>query len=376
MTSTHTLIVGASAAGLATAACLQKEGIDYIILEKQALIAHNWRNHYDRLHLHTNKRLSNMPFKKFDADLPTYPHKTAVVEYLESYQKEQNIQPAFETEVLSVKKEGDYWITKTNKADYQSRYVVIATGKTRQPRLVDFKGLNTFKGQVLHSSAYKNGESFKGKNILIVGFGNSGCEQAIDLHEYGAYPAMSVRSPVNILPRDVFGIPILELSLMMSALPPRLADTINAPLMRVLVGDVRKLGLKKGDYGPLEQIQKTKMIPLLDIGTVKLIRQGHIKIYGNIEHIEGNKVYFEGNKSQDFDAIILATGYAHGLEQFVEVDKSRFEDLDTSIDSQRYFGAEGLYFCGFYITAKGMLREIALDAQKIAKHIARQKKQF
>ena len=122
---------------------------------------------------------------------------------------------------------------------------------------------------------------------MVVGFGNSACEIAIDLYEQGAKPSMAVRSPVNVIPRDVFGIPVLELSLAMNSLPPRFADTINAPLLRLLVGDITKLGLKKLPYGPLEQIQKNASIPLLDIGTIKHIRQGHIRIHDDIDQIEG-----------------------------------------------------------------------------------------
>ncbi len=55
MQQTTTLIVGASISGLATAACLQKQGIDYVLIEKDNAAATPWRNHYDRLHLHTNK---------------------------------------------------------------------------------------------------------------------------------------------------------------------------------------------------------------------------------------------------------------------------------------------------------------------------------
>jgi cation diffusion facilitator CzcD-associated flavoprotein CzcO len=55
---TNTLIVGASVSGLASAACLGKAGIEYIVIEKHAAAVTPWRNHYDRLHLHTNKTLS------------------------------------------------------------------------------------------------------------------------------------------------------------------------------------------------------------------------------------------------------------------------------------------------------------------------------
>ncbi len=61
----NTLIIGASVAGLAAAASLQKLAIEYTIIEKHGQTATPWRNHYNRLHLHTNKHLSNLPYKKF-----------------------------------------------------------------------------------------------------------------------------------------------------------------------------------------------------------------------------------------------------------------------------------------------------------------------
>src|SRR4030095_10429521 len=120
---------------------------------------------------------------------------------------------------------------------------------------------------------------------------------------------MSVRSPVNVIPRDILGIPILEVSQLMSRLPPRVADTINAPLIRLLFGDIKKLGLKKMPYGPFEQIQKDGHIPVLDIGTIRHIRHGHIKIYGDIDHIENSTVYFKDGRKEDFDEIVAGIGY-------------------------------------------------------------------
>ncbi len=74
MKQTNTLIIGASIAGLASAACLQKKGIGYNIIEKESRIATPWRNHYNRLHLHTNKGLSNLPYKKLAKKSPAIRH--------------------------------------------------------------------------------------------------------------------------------------------------------------------------------------------------------------------------------------------------------------------------------------------------------------
>ncbi|MDP9229089.1 MAG: NAD(P)/FAD-dependent oxidoreductase, partial [Bacteroidota bacterium] len=258
---THTLIIGASAAGLASAACLQREGIEFIVLEKHLRVAANWRNHYDRLHLHTSKKWSGLPFKGFDGSSSKYPSRQDVVDFLDNYAKELNIDPVFNTEVLSVKKEEDNWITKTSTGTYQSKFVIVATGLNHKPKIPEFEGMNSFKGKVLHSSQYKNGAAFAGKNVLVVGFGNSGCEQAICLHEHGANPSLSVRSGVNVLPRDIFGFPVLEIGKFTSIFSSRVADKINAPLIKMLVGDITKLGLKKSKYGPREQIEKQKRIP-------------------------------------------------------------------------------------------------------------------
>ena len=183
---------------------------------------------------------------------------------------------------------------------------------------------------------------------------------------------MAVRSPVNVIPRDVLGVPVLELSLLMRRLPPRIADTISAPIMKLLIGDLTKLGLKKMPYGPLEEIRRDGNIPLLDIGTIQHIREGHIKIYDDIDYIEGKTIHFKDGKKEAFDAIVAGIGYDRDYAEIVDVDKSRFTDLQVCVDKQKYFGKDGLYFCGYWISPTGQIREIASDAQKIAKDIAKE----
>jgi indole-3-pyruvate monooxygenase len=371
MLQTNTLIIGASISGLASAASLQRQNIEYIIIEKQNQVATPWRNHYKRLHLHTSKRCSNLPYKKFDSKIPRYPDRQQIVDYLEDYQKEFDIHPVFNTEAISVRKDADHWLTETTNGIYKSKYLVMATGAYGKPKAISFQGMETFTGKILHSCEYKTGKDFKGQNVLVVGFGNSACEIAIDLYEQGAAVSMSVRSPVNVVPRDVFGLPVQELSIFLSPLPSRIADTLNAPLIRLLVGDLTKLGLRKMPYGPLEEIRRDGNAPVLDIGTVQHIRDGHIKIYGNINFIEGNIIQFEDGRKEIFDSIVAGIGYERDYAEIVDTDKGRFDDLKASIDKQKYFGRDGLYFCGYWISPAGQIREIALDAQKIARDISK-----
>ena len=63
-----------------------------------------------------------------------------------------------------------------------------------------------YTGTLLHSSSYTNGSAFRNKRALVVGFGNSGAEIALDLWENGAEVTLAVRSPVQILPRWKSGL--------------------------------------------------------------------------------------------------------------------------------------------------------------------------
>ena len=371
MKETTSLIIGASISGLACAASLQKQNIDCIIIEKQNQVVTPWRNHYERLHLHTSKKFSNLPYKKIGKEIPRYPSRQQVVDYLEDYQKAFNIEPLLNAEAISVKKDGGYWITETTGGSFKSKYVVMATGLYNKPKPIIFEGMEKFTGKILHSSEYKTGKDFTGQKVLVVGFGNSACEIAIDLYEQGSIPSMSVRSAVNVIPRDVLGIPVLQLSLLMKRLPPRVADMISAPVMRWLIGDLTKLGLKKKPYGPLEGIRRDGNAPVLDIGTIHHIRKGHINIYEDIDYIERDTVHFKDGKKETFNTIIAAIGYCRDYTEIVDIDENRLWDLQLSADKQKYFGKNGLYFCGYWVSPTGQIREIALDAKKIASDIAK-----
>ena len=369
MERTNTLIIGASVSGLACAAALQKNSIDYIVIEKEQQVAAPWRNHYSRLHLHTNKRISSLPFLKFGRNVERYPARQQVVDYLENYQRTFDINPVFNTTAKMVWKEQESWITETNNGMFQSKHVVVATGPFGKPKPIHFTGMQSFPGKILHSYDYKTGRDFHDQKVLVVGFGNSACEIAIDLFEQGARPSMAVRSGVNVIPRDLLGIPILEVSMILSKLPAKIADKMNAPILKLLFGDLRKLGLKSHSVGPFEQIRNEGKIPVLDIGTIKHIKQGHIKIYGDINYIEGAHVHFVDGHVESFDAIVAGIGYYRDYADYIKADVVRFQDLNQPIRKQKYFGKDGLYFCGFYIAPTGQIREIASDAKNIARHI-------
>jgi indole-3-pyruvate monooxygenase len=368
----HTLVIGAGPAGLAVGACLKQAGIPCILLEQSDKVASAWRRHYDRLHLHTHKRNSALPFAPLPKEYPDYPSRDQLVHYLESYARKFELGIRFGQQVKSAKRNNGRWEIQTQNATYHASNLVIAAGYAREPFIPEWKGMNLFKGKVIHSSQYKNGSEFKGQNVLVVGFGNSGGEIAIDLYEHGAKPAIAVRSAVNVIPRDLFGLPILSIGILQNSMPAWMADAMNAPILRAVVGDITQYGLRKLPYGPVAQIRNTKRIPLIDVGTMKLIKQGYVKVHPGVEGFAESRIRFEGGQEAQFDAVILATGYHPKVNAFLN-ETDVYDQDGTPTSTGQESSAPGLYFCGYYISPTGMLREIAIEAKQISDAIVQKK---
>lgn len=366
---TDVLIIGGSAAGLACAAQMERNQIPYILVEKEGQVGTAWRNHYDRLHLHTNKEHSGLPYLPFPKEVLKYPSKKQVVDYLETYVKALNIRPVFNTSVTNVKRDQSTWKISTTTQDFSAKHVIVATGYNRVPVIPNWPGQAHFSGDIIHSSVYKNGLPYKNKSVLVVGFGNSAGEIAICLHEHGASSHLAVKGGVNIIPRDIFGVPVLSIGIKQSKLPPALVDAINAPLLKWLIGDFTRYGLKKLPYGPTTQIRVHHRIPLLDVGTLDLIRKGHIKVHPAIKQFGAREVEFEDGSKLQVDAVILGTGYRPQVTEFLEDSSDLLDDAGVPLISGGRTAQPNLYFCGFYIAPTGMLREVGLESARILRLI-------
>lgn len=359
------LVIGAGPSGLAAAACLKRRGLPHLVLERDAA-ASTWRHHYERLHLHTAKAYSQLPHHPMPESYPTYPSRAQVVAYLEDYARALELDIRTGVTVTHAHREKDGWLVDTNQVRYKSRRLVVASGYNASPVIPSWPGLDTFAGEVLHSSVYKNGAPYVGKDVLVVGAGNSGAEITIDLWEHGARPAMSVRSPVHVVPRDVFGLPAQTLAIALSRLPPKLADRLSLPMRDAVVGDLSAYGLRRPDRGPVELLEAEGRVPLVDIGTIALIKQGSVTVFPDISKIETSLVHFADGRSRRFDTLILATGYRTNLPSWLESDALNGRGLPKVHGADT---GQGLFFLGFRNPSTGNLREIALEAERIARSI-------
>ena len=361
------IVVGAGPAGLACAATMRGAGLNVTVFEKADSVGPAWRRHYDRLHLHTDRNHSGLPGMAMPKSYPSYPSREQVVAYLDSYAASFDIKPVFGAEVSRLRRDGAQWVADTTRGPVSAPVAVVATGIARTPHRPSWTGSETYRGVIVHSSEYRNPAPYRGKQVLVVGMGNSGGEIALDLAEAGVDVALAVRGPIQILPRDLLGLPILTWAIFYQHFPARLVDIINAPILRLALGSFEKLGLRRAAKGPRQMIDEDGRVPMIDVGTLSKIRDGSIKIRGGIERLTDDGVVFSDGKSERFGAIVLATGFRTDLSGLIPGVDGVLDARGAPRVTGRATEVPGLYFCGQIVSATGQFREIGLEAERIAK---------
>jgi len=318
MQAVENLIIGAGPAGLAMAGRMRYQKIPFEIIEQQSVLGYSWRNHYDRLHLHTVKQLSHLPHLPFPEAYPLYVPREKVVEYLDQYAKHFNIQPHYQTGLEKIEPQEEHWIVHTNQTTpFKAQRVILTTGINRVPNIPTWEGQDRFKGTIIHSKTYKNPAPFIGKKVLVVGMGNTGAEVALDLAEKGVDTTVAIRSPISIVPRDVNGRPVQLTAKTLAKIPFGLGDWLGTQIRRFIIGDLTKYGVPLSKMHPTVQLRETGKTPVVDIGTAQAIKERKIKAIGDIDSFYEEGILFKNGEQRAFDQVILATGYRANLTDFV-----------------------------------------------------------
>src|SRR4051812_2507887 len=361
-------IVGAGPAGLAAAASLAAEGVRAVVVDKAAEVGSTWRAHYDRLHLHTERALSGLPGLPIPKKHGKWVPRAGVVEYLEEYARHHQIEVLLGKPVERVDREDGTWKLAIPSGPVRARAVVIAAGYNHTPHLPDWPGRGSFAGELLHSPQYKNAERFRGRQVLVVGTGNSGAEIAVDLADGAAASVrIAVRTPPNIVRREVSGLATQRLGIALRRVPPAIVDPIARVVQWLTVGNLTPYGLPASPRGTYTRAREGQ-IPILDVGLVDALKSRRVSIVSAVRAFEGRDVVLESGDRIQPDAVIAATGYVRALERLVgHLGVLDARGLPLAHGARTHAAAPRLYFIGYSNPISGNLREIGIDARKIAK---------
>lgn len=295
------IIVGAGPAGLATAYYVRQRGLPYRVLERRA-IGYAWQNHYDRLHLHTLKQVSSLPGLPMPRSYPPFPSAAQVQEYLQIYARHF----ALRVECGVAVQRADYdgaWRLQTSNGRVTCDTLIVTTGIWSTPYCPQFGGETEFGGQILHSSAYRNAEPFRGKRVLVVGVGNSGAEIAAELGAQGVETGIAVRTGATFVPKPTAPVAMRAAALALRKLPRALGERA----LRAVRPDFSALGLPPPG-SPLDAY------PVVGYDLPHAVEAGRVAVYGGIARFVPGGARFSDGCEQPFDAVILATGYRPTLD--------------------------------------------------------------
>ncbi|MGW5849193.1 flavin-containing monooxygenase [Streptomyces sp. NPDC055254] len=372
-------VIGGGPGGLAAAAALRARGVRAVVVEKSESVGASWRQHYERLRLHTTRRLSALPGLAMPRRFGRWVARADVVRYLEKYAEFHELEIVTGVEVTRIERapDGGGWtLHATGGRVLNAGAVVVATGFNHTPELPEWPGLEGYAGRLLHAAEYREPGPYEGQDVLVVGVGNTGAEIAVDLADGGASRVrLAVRTAPHILRRSTAGWPAQRTGILVRRLPVRLVDRLATLVAKASVPDLSAYGLPRPTTGLYSRVREGA-IPVQDVGLVDAVRGGRVEPVAAVTGFDGGQVLLADGSRITPDAVVAATGYRRTLEGLVghldvldERGRPRTHGAGSGTGAAEQ--APGLYFTGFSNPISGMFRELSRDAEKIARAIAR-----
>jgi putative flavoprotein involved in K+ transport len=386
VTHAEVVVVGAGPGGLAVAAALGERGVRALVVDRAHHVGSSWRRHYDRLRLHTPRRWSGLPGFPIPRGFGRWVARDDVVHYLEAYAVHHRLDLRLGSGVTRVERldggggpdrpadlgPGRWAVHLEDGSTVEAGHVVLATGYSHSSVVPSWPGLDGFTGEVVLARDYRNGRPYAGRDVLVVGTGNTGTEIATDLAEHGALRVwLAVRTPPHILPRSRMGWPAQATGILVRRLPPRLVDHLSHALAAVQEPDLTAYGMPRPGTDLYSRVLVGR-VPVQDVGIVAAIRSRRVEPVAALESFDGPDVVLADGRRLQPDAVVVAAGYRAGLEPLVgHLGVLDRRGLPVVHGAHEPPGAPGLWFTGFTNPISGMLRELRIDAERIAAAVSR-----
>lgn len=308
-------IIGAGPSGLAVARAFKAARIPFDVLERHSDIGGIWdldnpgTPMYETAHFISSRTLSGFDGYPMPESYPDYPGCRQILAYVRSFADAYGLRAHVETGTAvtrAVPGDDGAWLVELASGETR-RYggVVIAVGHDWIPRTPDYPGV--FAGEAYHSVRYRSPREFSGKRVLIVGGGNSGCDIACDAAAHADRAFISLRRGYHFLPKHLFGKPT-DVFFRSGPQPhPRIAQPLLAVILRLVVGDLTRYGLRAPDHKPLASH------PIVNSQLLHHLAHGDITPKADVAELDGRRVRFADGSTEEVDLIVYATGYRHEI---------------------------------------------------------------
>lgn len=308
-TENKVCVIGAGPSGLSVAKNLKDLGIPFDGYDGSEDVGGLWNINnkrstvYESAHLISSKKMTEFKDFPMGDDVADYPSHRELFKYFNDYANHFGLKEHYTFNTLVNKtvrnEEGNWEVTLSNGETKVYKHLIVANGTLSEPNIPAFKG--DFTGEIMHSCKYKTNDIFKDKRVLIVGAGNSGCDIAVDAIHRAKKVSMSLRRGYYFIPKYIFGKPIDTVG--GAKLPANMKRKVDGFILKMFLGKPEKFGLPKPDYKLYESH------PVVNSLIIHHLGHGDIDIKKDIDYFEGKTVHFIDGTSEEYDLILLATGY-------------------------------------------------------------------
>jgi cation diffusion facilitator CzcD-associated flavoprotein CzcO len=315
--SGHVAVIGAGPHGLSALKALLQTGIPADGFDRADDLGGNWNfgaptsRVYESTHLISSKPFTQFPDFPMPDDYPDYPSHRQVKAYFDSYADHFGLRDriTFNTAVVRLEAVGEQWDVTVERAGRPTtlRYdgVVVANGHNWSPKMPAYPGQDAFAGEILHSADYKGADQLRGRRVLVVGAGNTGCDIAVEAAQNAAATYHSTRRGYYYNPKFVFGKPSDQIADQLLALrvPLSMRRLAFAATLRTTMGKFEKFGLQKPDHAFFETH------PIVNQQLVYYVGHGDISPQRDVDHFDAAGAVFTDGRRADVDLVVFATGY-------------------------------------------------------------------
>jgi Flavin-binding monooxygenase-like len=320
-------VIGAGPSGIAACKNCLEFGLDVVVFEKNSKVGGNWvfnaatghSSVYENTHIISSKTLSEYEDYPMPTDYPDYPGHQQLQAYFESYARHFNVYQhiRFGHTVDLVTREPDSgngggdggggWRVDFHDADGVARserftHLMVSNGHHWNPKYPEYPG--TFSGKTMHSHDFKGvDDTWRGKDVLVIGGGNSACDVAVESARVAGAVCLSMRRPQWFLPKLMFGMPTDFFGSRYFALPTAVRNFTTSVMIRTLQGSFKKYGL------PVPTGRVFDSHPTINSDLLDFIRHGRVKPRPAVQRLDGEFVVFADGRRERFDILCACTGF-------------------------------------------------------------------
>uniref|UniRef100_A0A8D2LAI8 Flavin-containing monooxygenase n=1 Tax=Varanus komodoensis TaxID=61221 RepID=A0A8D2LAI8_VARKO len=326
-------VVGAGVSGLASVKCCLDEGLEPTCFERSDGIGGVWRfteipekgrtSVYRSVITNTSKEMTCFSDFPFPEDWPNYMHHSSLLQYLKDYAEQFHLLDHihFQTTVCSIRKHPDFtatgqWLvcTETNGLLESAVFdaVMVCSGRYKDLNfpLGSFPGIENFKGRYMHSWEYRDPKGTEGKNVLVIGAGNTGGDVAVELSHTAAKVFLSTRTGTWVLSRiSRAGWPFdMAFSTRLSGIIQKLLPA--ELILKRMLPRICNRWFNHENYG-LVPSQRPWLSVIVNDELPSCILRGAVVVKPNVRRFtEAAAIFEDGTVEENIDLVVFATGYA------------------------------------------------------------------